>query len=233
MKETLPRAFTKDLTGPQKKLFGDLQEFMARREPKLIWYRKAGSKLGEFEDAVEKRWPGWKRQLAGELGLSMSSLRKMRKFAMDFTRQEAERLDQLGVSWGMVMIVQHARTSNRMKLLERAVANSWGVPDLRAKVTQQFGVRNRGGRPLRKPRTVEEGLMQLKALVQRWLWFHREVWAGSEKPLQDHLRDLSLRERRKLTKVLPGLKVTMQKIRQSAQAAEKLLGELDRKARRS
>ena len=228
-----PRAFIEDLTRPQKKILGELQELVAHQQSNLLWYHRAGTKLLELRETLDKREPGWRQQLAGALGISPSGLTKIRKFAADFSQRQAERLDEIGANWGMVIVIQHARTGDRMKLLEEAVAKRWGVADLQAAVRQRFGVRNPGGRPLRKPRSPTKGLVQLQTLGDKWLRYYREVWAGGEEPFQDQLPDLSPKDRQRLLALVPGVKSTMQEIQRSALAVDKFLGELERKARRS
>lgn len=237
MAETLsrenPRAFVENLTKPQRKTFDELRELVAHQQSSLSWYHAAGAKVIELQELVAKRERGWTRGLAAALGLSPSTLTKVRKFAADFTRRQVERLDQRGGGWGLVLAVQHARTHDRMKLLEEALAKGWGVVDLQAAVKQRFGVHNPGGRPLRKPQNLAGGLMQLQALGERWLRFYREVWAGGDEPLQDQVPDMSTKDRQRLAGVLPGIRSTVKQIEQTVLDLDKFLGNLQQKARRS
>lgn len=236
MAETLsrenPRAFVENLTKPQRKIFDELQDLVAHQQSSLSWYHAAGAKVLELQEAVETRGRGWTPALAAALGLSRSNLTKVRKFAADFTRRQAERLDEIGAVWGQVLAVQHARTRDRMKLLEEAVAKGWGVVDLQAAVKQRFGVRNPGGRPHRKPSTMKDGLVQLQALGEKWLRLYREVWVGGEEPLQGQWDDMSRKDKQQLAALVPAVSSTMQNIQRSTLALDKFLGELGRKARR-
>lgn len=228
-----PRAFIDDLTRPQQKIFDGLQELMAHQESNLAWYHRAGSKVLELQEAVEKRESGWPRKLAGALGISPSSLVKMRKFAADFSRRQAERLDQLGANWGQVLAVAHARTYDRMKLLEEALAKGWGVVDLQSAMKQRFGTRNPGGRPLRKPKTKKQAIQQLQVVSERWLKVYQEVWAGGNDSRGHQLRDSTRQDLRPVAASLADVSNTIQRMQKAVLALARLLGELEQKARRS
>lgn len=225
-------AFVEQLAKPQRKIFAALEELVAHQERSLNWYYRTGSKLNELQDAAEKRDPGWVKDLAAALELSKSNLVKMRKFASDFTLAEVQQLEQQGSNWGMITVIQHVSVKNRKEFLQQALAKGWNISDLKAAVQRRFGAHHAGGRPLRKPKTARGGVCELERLSERWLRYYQEVWTGDDDPLQDKVREPTMKERQALVKLIPRVRETIRKVRKATLEANRFLGEMEKKLKK-
>jgi hypothetical protein len=239
---TVGDQFVAALTKPQRKLFDQLKELLARRKSGLVVYHDAGRKLAEFQDAGEKS-AGWLQMLAEVLGLSASNLTKMRQFAKDFTRNEAERLGAQGCNWGMVTVALHAGCTQkqpgptalkelRQDLLVEAVNKGWNLAELKDEIKKRYGTEHAGGRPLRAPQSCEARLRRLDALGSNWLRYYREVWCSGGDSAGEPSAALKRSERTALEELLPQVEQTLRAMKQALGGVDKSLGELKRKLKR-
>ena len=70
---------------------------------------------------------------------------------------------------------------------------------------------------------------RLDQLGDNWLRYYRAVWAGSDKPMREDLTALTGKDRKAVLALLPGVRDTMQKMKQVLAGLEKSLQELERK----
>jgi hypothetical protein len=223
--------FVVGLNKSQKRVFDELQDLLTHQQSSLAWYHCVGSTLLILQGSKKKRETGATKILAEALGISSSNVTKVRKFATEFSRSEVEHLDQIGCNWGLVTVVQHAPTNDRMRLLEQALGKNWTVSELHEAVKQRFGARNPGGRPLRKPRTKKQGLRQLQVISERWLKFYQEVWAAADDSLSSRLLGLAGKDLQTMAPLLHDARNTIQSMRKAVVAMDELLSELERKVK--
>lgn len=230
--------FAAGLTAAQKKLFRELQDLFDHRNSSLAWYHRAGTKLNELLASSDKRERGWVQELANAIGQSTSNLTKLRKFAADFTEQDAHRLDQRGCNWGKVTAVLHAGTAadrqkpaRCKKLRQELLAQSvdWNLAELKAEIKKRYGADHAGGRPLRTPQSCEARLRRLDALGCHWLRYCREVWSSAGESDGEQTAGLKSSDKAALAELLPQVEQTVRAMRQALDGVDRSLAALERK----
>lgn len=168
--------FGEELTSKQRESVEALRELLAKPSKLLMWHHAVGQKVSQLRKNTPAWKQGWFHKLAKHLDVSMSTLRKEAVLAKEYISAEVQDLDAKGVGWGMMTVVMHVPKEARAQLLERAVEEKWGVLELKAAARRRFRKRNVGGRPMKRPKSVEAGLKQLQEQARKWLVYYNDVW---------------------------------------------------------
>jgi hypothetical protein len=127
---------------------------------------------------------GWTAALAVALGVSPSLLQKATRFVELYpSQQDVKRLGKLGLDWTRLYLTFAVEDASRSEFQERAVREGWTPQEVRFRIQQAQGSRQRaGGRPRRLPTSYgpEVALREMARLSQRWQEFHERVWEGEE-----------------------------------------------------
>lgn len=126
--------------------------------------RHGGESLNHFADT-------------GKHGLSKSGLFKARQLARVYDRRAFQELCRLRnsrglpLTWGHVVeLIGVPDESVRLELQQRAAEEGWSRAELAFEIERRYSNRRRGsGRPVRSPRSAEEGLRRLKRKGSEWL----------------------------------------------------------------
>ena len=129
------------------------------------------------------------KDLAARLGLEDKSAEILlwcaRKFAAEYTEQEAERLCRdaaeagTSLSWSHVralLAVQDRRLRRAME--KQCVENRWTTRQLRRKIQEKKGFPPEGGGRIDRPGTLDEAVQQFMQESRAWLRRCRKVWFG-------------------------------------------------------
>jgi hypothetical protein len=148
----------------------------------LAWYHAVGKLVRHLHDAIPaaRRGTGWAAALADALGVSPSLLQKATRFVLLYpSPQDVQRLGRLGLDWTHLYLTFAVEDARRSAFQERAVREGWTPQEVRFRIQQAQGSRQRaGGRPRRLPAGYgpEVALREMARLSQRWQEFHEQIW---------------------------------------------------------
>jgi hypothetical protein len=181
------QAFGKHLPKGQRLLFPQLAHLVDQHRTDLDWYHAVGRLVRELHDAIPaaQRGTGWAAALAGALGVSPSLLQKANRFVQLYpTAKDFKPLQDLGLDWTRLYLTFAVKGRQaRQAFQRRAVREGWSPQEVRFRIQQEQGSRQRaGGRPRRLPAGYgpEVALREIARLSLRWQEFHQRVWQGEE-----------------------------------------------------
>ncbi len=181
------RAFTKRLPQAKRLVFDRLAGLVAQHRTDLDWYHEVGRLVRDLSAAVPAaaRGTGWAAALAAALGVSPSLLQKAARFVHLYPAQGAlKALEALGLDWTRLYLTFAVRTPRKRRAFQRrAVREGWSPHELRFRIQQEQGSRQRaGGRPRQPPAGYgpEVALREMARLSLRWQELHQRVWQGGE-----------------------------------------------------
>jgi hypothetical protein len=176
------QAFSQQLPTGQRPRFAELARLVDQHRTTLAWYHAVGTLMKELRDAIPaaRRGTGWAAALAGALGVSPSLLQKATRFVQLYpSPQDVKRLGKLGLDWTRLYLTFAVEDASRSEFQERAVREGWTPQEVRFRIQQAQGSRQRaGGRPRRLPSGYgpEVALREMARLSQRWQQFHEQIW---------------------------------------------------------
>jgi hypothetical protein len=188
------QAYGKQLPEGQRPLFDQPAHLIEQHRTDLDWYHAVGKFVRDLRDAIPaaRRGKGWAAALAGALGVSPSLLQKATRFVELYpSRQDIKRLEKLGLDWTRLYLTFAVENASRSKFQERAVREGWTPQEVRFRIQQAQGSRQRaGGRPRRLPSGYgpEVALREMARLSQTWQEFHEQIW--EEEAVARQLRQL-------------------------------------------
>ena len=108
--------------------------------------------------------------------MAQAVLRPMVKIAEKYSDDEVERLVGLKhphtgerLNWSHVWVLSPlSDKAKAFELAERAVANGWSSKDLRREVIRTKGKRGAGGRPGKKPQSIEAAVAMIREKTRNW-----------------------------------------------------------------
>jgi hypothetical protein len=181
------QAFGKQLPKGQRSLFDRLADLIDQHHTDLDWYHAVGRLVRELHDAIPaaQRRTGWAAALAGALGVSPSLLQKANRFVQLYpTAKDYKPLQELGLDWTRLYLTFAVKGRQaRQAFQRRAVKEGWSPKEVRFRIQQAQGSRQRaGGRPRQQPVGYgpEVALREMARLSQRWREFHERAWEGKE-----------------------------------------------------
>jgi hypothetical protein len=163
------------------------------------WHR-LGSRSLERRPADTSSHAGAVEEDAARLKVSVAKLRKLRQFADPVNGYDEVRLERLialcrakrhvpGIT-ALLRLVSVPAGVHRDRLQRRLVAGHWGVRRLEVEIAGRLGRRRQGGRRPRVADDVAGVLVQIDALVVRWLrWQHELSVRPAYKELRPRLRE--------------------------------------------
>jgi hypothetical protein len=180
------QAFSKRLPKGQRLLFAQLANLVEQHRTDLDWYHAVGRLVRELHDVIPaaRRGTGWAAALAGALGVSPSLLQKATRFVELYpTAKDFKPLKELGLDWTRLYLTFAVEDARRSEFQERAVREGWTPKEVRFRIQQAQGSRQRaGGKPRQLPAGYgpEVALREMARLSQHWQQFHEQVWEGEE-----------------------------------------------------
>jgi hypothetical protein len=180
------QAFSNRLSKALRPLFAELARLVEQHRTDLDWYHAVGRLVRELHGAIPAalRGTGWAADLAVALGVSPSLLQKANRFVQLYpSAQDVRRLRRLGLDWTRLYLTFAVENARRSEFQERAVREGWSPKEVRFRIQQVQGSRQRaGGRPRQLPAGYgpEVALREMARLSQRWQEFHERVWEGKE-----------------------------------------------------
>ena len=181
------QAFGKQLPKGQRSLFDRLADLIDQHHTDLDWYHAVGKLVRDLRDAIPavRRGTGWTAALAVALGVSPSLLQKATRFVQLYpTAKDFKPLKELGLDWTRLYLTFAVKGRQaRQAFQRRAVKKRWSPKEVRFRIQQLQGSRQRaGGRPRQLPAGYgpEVALREMARLSQRWQEFHERVWEGKE-----------------------------------------------------
>jgi hypothetical protein len=189
------RAFSKQLPKGQRPRFAALARLIDQHRTDLGWYHAVGKLVRELHDAIPaaQRGTGWATALAGALGVSPSLLQKGTRFVELYpTAKDFKPLTDLGLDWTLLYLTFAVKGRKmRQAFQRRAVREGWSPQEVRFRIQQKQGSRQKaGGQPRRLPAGYgpEVALREMARLSQRWQQFHAQIW--EEEAIARQLRQL-------------------------------------------
>jgi hypothetical protein len=176
------QAFGKQLPKVQRPLFAELARLVEQHRTDLDWYHAVGRLVRELHDAIpaDQRRTVWAADLAVALGVSPSLLQKANRLVQLYpSAQDVRRLGRLGLDWTRLYLTFAVEDARRSEFQERAIREGWTPQQVRFRIQQAQGSRQRaGGRPRQLPAGYgpEVALREMARLSQRWQEFHERVW---------------------------------------------------------
>jgi hypothetical protein len=179
------------------------------------WYR-LGARSLKRRPADASSHAGAVEEDALRLGVSVAKLRKLRQFADPVNGYDEKRLEQL-ISLceakrhvpeitALLRLVSVPVGGHRDRLQRMLVAGRWGVRRLEVEIAARLGRRRQGGRKPRVSDDVAGVMVQLDALVERWLRWQHEL---SGRPAYEQLRP-------KLRSLIEKVNLAVEELRKTA-----------------
>jgi len=172
------QAFSKQLPKGQRPLFSELAHLVDHHRTDLDWYHAVGKlvrDLRDLRDAIpaDQSKTGWAADLADALGVSPSLLQKANRFVQLYpTAKDYKPLQELGLDWTRLYLTFAVKGRQaRQAFQRRAVKDGWSPKEVRFRIQQAQGSRQRaGGRPRQQPASYgpEVALREMARLSQRW-----------------------------------------------------------------
>jgi hypothetical protein len=163
--------------------FAQLARLVEQHRTDLDWYHAVGKLVRELRDAITaaQRGQGWTTALAGALGVSPSLLQKATRFVELYpTAKDFKPLQELGLDWTRLYLTFAVKGRQaRQAFQRRAVKEGWSPKEVRFRIQQAQGSRQRaGGRPRRLPSGYgpEVALREMARLSEHWQEFHEQIW---------------------------------------------------------
>jgi hypothetical protein len=118
-------------------------------------------------------------EIAARIGRSRDYVDKARKFASTYTKADLKELCRLRRPDGMPLGPRHVigllRIKNkrdRKRIQRKAVVEGWSTRQVAAEISKLLNTGGLGGRRPKTPKTVDDALMQVQTMTNRWSrWF--------------------------------------------------------------
>jgi hypothetical protein len=214
----------------QQGILKTLQRLLAAPLHTLDWHFQIGTQVAAWRDAFDIQPRDWLQQLATALETSKSRLYKDLVFAREYTGREVEQLEALGCSWKVVETAQRLPDKKaRKRLLKEALESGWNVAELENAIQKTKNqTPHAGGRPMRVPGSVEQGLQQLQLLSGKWLKFFEVIWQQGDESVLKRLKDVPSSP--ELLRLVHDTRDLVQQVGTAAAEIDKALAAQERKA---